>query len=215
MCLRTEQRKPQIATENIICYKVIRKDMSSLFHEEFKWEFGKLYETEMETSFSPFLQNALIEKGFHSYSTLEGTREAYFASLKPCIVVKCTIPEGTPYYTGTHSKRNGYTSEKIIVNEIIPFKELYPNFDFDKYPYKVDDKVSIKFKEDFRLWEGVIQNVQPDYATNNVDILVSFGDKYTYITTKFNGLIYIIEPVLIHPILEQRVTIEQFKIKEN
>ena len=215
MCLRTYQSKPQIATKDIICYKIIHKDMTSLFHKEFKWEFGKVYETEMTTTHNCFFMHIMVEQGFHSYSTLKSTREGYYSSSEPCIAVKCTIPQGSEYYTGNHGVRDGYTSDRIILNEIISPKELYPNFNFDKYPYKEGDKVIIKFAEDIEPREEVIQNIQPDYKTNNVDILVSLESKYMFITTKFDGEKCIKEPYGLHPILGQRVTIEEFKIKED
>lgn len=213
MCLSTEQRKPQIATEDIICYKIIHKDMTSLFHKEFKWEFGKVYHTEMATP--PFFMYIVIEQGFHSYSTLKGTREGYYHSTEPCIAVKCTIPKGSEYYTGSHGTRDGYASNKLIVNEIMPLKELYPNFDFDKYPYKEGDKVIIKFAENIKACEGVIENIQPEYGTNNVDILVSLGSKYRYIHTGFNGKECTKESYAVNPITGHHVTIEEFKIKED
>ena len=225
MCLRTEQSKPQIATKDIICYKIIHKDMTSLFHKEFKWEFGKVYETEMTTTHTCFLMQTMVEQGFHSYSTLKATREGYYSSSEPCIAVKCTIPFGSEYYTGSHGVRDGYTSDKIILNEIISPKELYPNFDFDKYPYKEGDKIIIKFKEDIEpreevvqniqpKYETIIQNIQPDYGTNTVDILVSFESKYTFITTKFDGKELIIGTI-IHPRLGKRLVIDEIKIKED
>lgn len=218
MCLRTEQIKPQIATEDITCYKVIHKDMTSLFHKEFKWEFGKVYHTEMTTDLSYFFMVIMVEQGFHSYSTLKATREGYYCSSEPCIAVKCTIPKGSEYYTGSHGVRDGYVSEKIILNEIIPLKELYPYFNFDKYPYKEGDKLIIKFAGDIETREEVIQNIQPEplkYGTDTVDILVSLESQFMLITTKFNGKEWIIDPTVIHPILEQRVTIEEIKIKED
>jgi hypothetical protein len=222
MCLRTEQIEPQIATEDIICYKVICKDMSSLFHPEFKWEFGKVYHTVMTPSFSSFLMKTLVEKGFHSYSTLDGTREAYYSSTEPCIAVKCTIPKGSEYYTGNHGGVRkgyaGYASGKIIINEIIPVKELYPYFNFDKYPYKVDDKVIIKFAEGIPNVEGVIENIQPspaDYRVHLVDMIVSLGSKYMYISAKFDGKEFKVQRQVTHPITGQDVTIEEIKIKED
>ena len=221
MCLRTEQLKPQIATEDITCYKIICKDMSSLFHPEFKWEFGKVYHTEMITTYSSFLRETQIEQGFHSYLTLRETREAYYSSTEPCIAVKCTIPKDTSYYTGKHGVRKGYASEKIIINEIIPVKELYPYFNFDKYPYKVDDKLIIKFVEDIPNVEAVIENIQPDptnYRVNFVDMIVSletelWESKLMIVPTEFDGKEFRIKPLVIHPELGQRVMLKEIKIK--
>ena len=218
MCLRTEQRKPQIATEDIICYKIIHKDMTSLFHKEFKWEFGKVYHTEMTTTRSFFLMNTMVEQGFHSYSTLKEVKDAYYSSIDPCIAVKCTIPKDTLYYTGRHGLRKGYASEKIIINEIIPVKELYPYFNFDKHPYKEGDKVIIKFTENIPNFQGVIENIQPnpeDYRVHTVDMIVSLGSKYMYISTKFDGKEFKIQRQVTHPITGQHVTIEEIKIKED
>lgn len=215
MCLRTKQRKPQIATEDIICYKIIHKDMTSLFHKEFKWELGKVYHTEMTTTLSSFFMNIMVEQGFHSYSTLKATREGYYSSSEPCIAVKCIIPKGSEYYTGSHGIRDGYTSERIILNEIISLKELYPNFDFDKYPYKEGDKVIVKFVEDIEPREEVILNIQPNYGTNIVDLLISLDSKFMFITTKFDDEEWRKEKYALHPILGQRVVIEDFKIKED
>jgi hypothetical protein len=218
MCLKTEQRKPKIATEDIICYKIIHKDMTSLFHKEFKWEFGKVYHTEMTTTRISFLTHTMVEQGFHSYSTLKATRKGYYSSSEPCIVVKCTIPKGSEYYTGNHGVRDGYASEKIIINEIIPVKELYPYFNFDKHPYKVDDKVIIKFTENIPNFEGVIENIQPnpeDYGVHLVDMIVSLGSKYMYISTKFDGKEFKVQRQVTHPITGQHVTIQEIKIKED
>lgn len=215
MCLRTEQIEPQIATEDITCYKIIHKDMTSLFHPEFKWEFGKVYHTEMITTYSSFLRETQIEKGFHSYSTLDGTREAYYSSTEPCIAVKCTIPKGSEFYPGNHGVCEGYASGKIIINEIIPVKELYPYFNFDKYPYKVDDKVIIKFAEGIPNVKGVIENIQPKPGMHFIDMIVSSESKYMYISAKFDGKEFKIQRQVTHPITEQCVTIEEIKIKED
>ena len=194
MCLRTEQRKPQIATENIICYKIIHKNMTSLFYQ-----------------------------AFHSYKSYKDVREAYSRTSEPCVVVKCTIPKDTSYYTGSHGVCEGYASEKIIVNKIIPLKELYPYFDFDNYPYKEGDKIIIKFTGNIETREGVIQNIQPysaDYRVNDVDMIVSFEpelmeSKLMVVPTEFDGKEFRIKPLFIHLTLGQRVTIEEIKIKED
>ena len=213
MCLRTEQIEPQIATEDIICYKIIRKNMTSLYYNKFKWEFGKLYKTEMQ-----FYNSEQIAQAFHSYKSYKDVREAYSRTTEPCVVVKCTIPKDTSYYTGNHGVCEGYASEKIIINEIIPLKELYPYFDFDNYPYKEGDKIIIEFVEDIPNVEAVIENIQPNptnYRVNFVDMIVSSESKYMYISAKFDGKEFKIQRQVTHPITEQCVTIEEMKIKED
>ena len=218
MCLRTEQRTPQIADKDIICYKIIHKDMTSLFHKEFKWEFGKLYKTEMQ-----FYNSEQIAQAFHSYKSYKDVREAYSRTTEPCVVVKCTIPKDTSYYTGNHGVCEGYASEKIIINEIIPVKELYPYFDFDNYPYKEGDKIIIEFTGDIKTREGVIQNIQPyavGYRVSDVDMIVSFEpelmeSKLMLVPTEFDGKELRIKPLFIHPELGQREMLKEIKIKED
>jgi len=218
MCLRTEQIEPQIATEDIICYKIIRKNMTSLYYNKFKWEFGKLYKTEMQ-----FYNSEQIAQAFHSYKSYKDVREAYSRTTEPCVVVKCTIPKDTSYYTGNHGVCEGYASEKIIINEIIPVKELYPYFDFDNYPYKEGDKIIIEFTGDIKTREGVIQNIQPyavGYRVSDVDMIVSFEpelmeSKLMLVPTEFDGKELRIKPLFIHPELGQREMLKEIKIKED
>jgi hypothetical protein len=218
MCLRTEQIEPQIATEDIICYKIIRKNMTSLYYNKFKWEFGKLYKTEMQ-----FYNSEQITQAFHSYKSYKDVREAYSRTTEPCVVVKCTIPKDTSYYTGNHGVCEGYASEKIIINEIIPVKELYPYFDFDNYPYKEGDKIIIEFTGDIKTREGVIQNIQPyavGYRVSDVDMIVSFEpelmeSKLMLVPTEFDGKELRIKPLFIHPELGQREMLKEIKIKED
>ena len=137
MCLHTKQKEIQIAQEDITCYKVINPDMTSLYHTEFKWKLGKLYETEMDDS--PICNT--VSQAFHSYKTLQDLKYGYFQSLSPCMMVKCTIPKGSEYYSGIQDAMDGYASNKIIANEILDVKKVFNLFDWDNYPYKVGQKV--------------------------------------------------------------------------
>lgn len=139
MCLLTTQQVPQIAEEDITCYKVISPDMTSLYYTEFKWELDKLYETEIECcSRWDFTE---VSQAFHSYKTLQDLMHGYFKSLSPCMMVKCTIPKGSEYYLGKQGEMDGYASNKIIVNEILDVKDVFKRFDWDNYPFKVGQKV--------------------------------------------------------------------------
>ena len=164
MCLYT-QKKPKIAEEDIICYKVLeicnsewnlessRKRKSekpvlmSYFHSGFKWNIDKRYRSKLViiqrqvvTCFDSC--NYLVSNAFHSYQTLETAKLfcryiSYQSDMEPCAIVRCIIPKGAKYCEGMHSDgSDGYASNQIIMKEIVDFKELYPDFDFDKYPYK-------------------------------------------------------------------------------
>lgn len=165
MCLYTTQKVPKIAGEDIICYKVLeicnpewnlessRKRKSekpvlmSYFHSDFKWNMDKRYRSKLViiqrhvvTCFDSY--NYLVSNAFHSYQTLETAKLfcrniSYQSDMEPCAIVRCIIPKGAKYCEGMHSDgSDGYASNQIIMKEIVGFKELYPDFDFDKYPYK-------------------------------------------------------------------------------
>lgn len=172
MCLYTTQKVPKIAEKDIICYKVLeicnsewnlessRKRKSkktvlmSYFHSDFKWNIDKHYRSKLViiqrhvvTCFDSY--NNLVSNAFHSYQTLESAKLfcrniSYQSDMDPCAIVRCIIPKGAKYCEGMHSDgSDGYASNQIIMKEIVDFKEIYPDFDFDKYPYKQGQLVYI------------------------------------------------------------------------
>ena len=194
MCLYTTQEIPTIAKKDIICYKVICKDMSSLFQNDFKWEFGKMYYSWMEAVNDIEDCDKEIHQAFHSYETLEDLKKAYFSATCPCLTVKCTIPKGSEFYKGTHDDLKGYASDQLIVNEVIDVKELYPDFDWDNYPYKEGQVIQVKKPHDENWKEYQITNIQP-HPLNSifVDLIVKdcraeyFADT---IKTMFDGKVW-------------------------
>ena len=164
MCLKTTLTEPKIAQEDITCYKVISQNMTSLYYTEFKWELGKLYEAEMECS-SQWRRISLISKAFHSYQTLEDLRYGFYKSELPCLMVKCTIPKGSEFYTGIQGSENGFASNKLIINEILDVKDVFKRFDWDNYPFKVGQKIKINKGE--TIYQ--ILNIQPIPATRHWD----------------------------------------------
>lgn len=192
MCLITKMKVPTIAEKDIICYKVIRKDMTSLYHDDFKWEFGKMYHSWMEAVNDSQDRNKEIHQAFHSYETLEDLKKAYFSATVPCLTVKCTIPKGSTVYSGSHDNLKGYASNQLIINEVIGIKELYPDFDWDNYPYKEGQVIQIKLSDD-DIWEDYqITNIQLHEGRkgSRVDLIVENADTLNMvcITTKFDGM---------------------------
>lgn len=169
MCLYTTQEVPTIAEKDITCYKVIRKDMSSLFHNHFKWTIGKMYYSWMEAVNDIEDRNKEIHKAFHSYGTLEDLKKAYFSATNPCLTVKCTIPKGSTVYSGSHDDLKGYASNQLIINEVIGIKELYPDFDWDNYPFEVGQKIQVKLPH-IKPWDDIIYGGEQ----------VKFHDKSTW-----------------------------------
>ena len=195
MCLITKMTEPIIAEKDITCYKIIRKDMSSYFYPIFKWEIGKIY-----TSWLGVLEDIgngnsnVIHQAFHSYATLEALKMVYYKSIVPCLTVKCTIPKGSRVYKGRHDYIEGYASDQLIVNEVIGVKELYPDFDWNNYPYEEGQVIKYK-KSHYEIWEDYqIMNIQP-HPLNNicVDLIVKNCDDSninTTVETIFNGKIW-------------------------
>lgn len=169
MCLITKMTEPTIADKDIICYKVIRKDMSSLLHPEFEWDFGWIYTSQLRAVERTDNANAIYH-GLHSYKTLEDLKKAYYMATVPCLAVECTIPKGSAFYKGRHSDLEGYASEQLMIDEVIDTKELYPDFDWDNYPYKEGQmiRIDIDFGRDYQ-----ITNIQPHPMDNTrVDLIV-------------------------------------------
>lgn len=188
MCLLTTQQVPQIAEEDIICYKVISPDMTSLYYTEFKWELGKLYETEIECCSKWVFTE--VSQAFHSYKSLLDLMYGYFKSLSPCMMVKCTIPKGSEYYLGKQGEMDGYASNKIIVNEILDVKKVFNRFDWDNYPYKVGQKVVPN--KGGTIYQ--ILNIQPDIDNQGrADLIVEncISSTYEVIRTEYHNRTWI------------------------
>ena len=180
MCLYTLHKEPKIADKDITCYKVLeiwnpewdiesgRKRKSkktvlrSYYHPDFKWNVDKRYRSKLEIE--PNILNSydifryLVTEGFHSYQTLDSAKEfCKSTAMEPCVIVRCIIPKGAKYCEGMHSdKQDGYSSNQIIMKEIVDFKELYPDFDSDKYPYKQGQLLMVSTSDDF---DGIVIRV--------------------------------------------------------
>lgn len=143
MCLITEMLEPQLAEEDIIVYKTLRKQKDGLrsCHTDFLYKLHVLYsvdkmdlEEEDEEDFSVFdfrvmweyrpgarrsIQPPIIsvKTGFHSFTTkwrAKGSMEGLpFGDI---IMVRCRVPKGSLYYRDT---TNLMVSDKIILEEIL------------------------------------------------------------------------------------------------
>ena len=98
--------------------------LRSRYRSNFKWIVDKVYQA--DKAWTGSLRRGEIKEGyFHSYSkvpinTLNTNPFFDVYSLKECIY-ECIIPEGTYYYTGTHSDgMEGYASKYLkIVKRIL------------------------------------------------------------------------------------------------
>ena len=208
MCLITKMAEPIIAEKDITCYKVIRKDMSSLYYDDFKWKFNKVYTSWIATFERTKNVDHAIYQAFHSYESLDGLKKEYYMATVPCIAVKCTIPSGSRVYKGKHNQIEGYASDQLIINEVIGTKELYPDFDWDNYPYKEGQVIHVKKIHDGNWKDYRIMNIQPrPTCSTRVDLIVENCDTLDpdCIITKFDGGAWVTT------IKDQFVTIQEIK----
>lgn len=145
MCLYTKMKEPIVAKKPITCYKVLRKNMHSIIYKSFEWEFGKLYETEMQFYESPLfgIVPEKIAQAFHSYKSYKDVRGACLLLSHPFIIVECTIPTGATFYAGCHGDEEGFASNQIIINKVVDVKKVFSSFPWDEYPYKEGQTIRI------------------------------------------------------------------------
>ena len=141
MCLTINKNnlKPIAAEQDIVCYKVLRKQLynGALLAPiySFEYDFDVIYGTHEE-----YFEHAsicddgrvLAEYGFHSFSSLSDAvrmKERLLDITLNCfefVVVKCTIPNGARFYIGKQTfswnednSPDGYCSEAIRIDEIV------------------------------------------------------------------------------------------------
>lgn len=138
----SNQLEPMIADKDIICYKVIKKDLQIKYGSE-KWEFNKVFHMDIETRNGD--EVIYVDKAFFSYNTIKDAFASEHDTRYPHVIVECTIPQFTRFYEGRDncSDIQGYASETLIVNRIIPQEEAFPDIDFENFPYKVGQTIEI------------------------------------------------------------------------
>lgn len=127
---------PKTADKDIICYKVFNIKDIKYKRRKFLgiplWKEGieKLYSMYKEYEYVPYAANPKvtiyyrkyndiyswwsIDKGYHSYSTLDQAELKRILKLE--LIVECTIPKGTVYYL---NENNEIVSSNIIVTDKI------------------------------------------------------------------------------------------------
>ena len=145
MCLVTKQRDPILTTEDIVCYKIVRENIShnknthpfSSMYNYFDWMLNKAYYTPLSvyetdrasncnfydyvarTQFdNPNSKNCLfseISDGFHAMLTYD--RAARTTDFDDNeVVVECLIPKGSSIYKDK--------TDLVVSNKIIMVKRL-------------------------------------------------------------------------------------------
>ena len=115
MCLELKSKRSFVATKD----KVVYKHVISFHDNKFLTSFiktlvgmGKTYESKI--SFNRYKQ---IEEGLHSYPNLsDAEQEAQHFNE---VLVKCVIPAGSTYYSGTFDGRKSIASNKLKYIKVI------------------------------------------------------------------------------------------------
>jgi len=129
MCL-TKTTEIKKATENIVCYKIMRCDKNdklySMYFYNTKWRLNK---TRTNTSReSSITVNEITGGYFHSYKNVYTAQDFLYKYKNyphsSLALVECVIPKGTTYCEGFDSSYNlGYASKRLKVTRII-YKNL-------------------------------------------------------------------------------------------
>lgn len=146
MCIFVTDNMPEIAEEDITCYKVLRKKNSydstpvSVYYEEMEWEFDKVFTApnpKWKSEYDEYHKGWFTYDGlFYSYVNYADAYElmekiSWGGAKCMYMVVKCTIPKGTHYYYGIQGSPEedhntimqygeyAYASKKLIINDII------------------------------------------------------------------------------------------------
>lgn len=140
MCLylKEENKKPCIANEDIVCYKVVYKSAGQ-YRSPYTSTLYKLNST-MNDSVriikrkKPYTFNgksvwSISAGGFHVYPTLNEAKTHIFNEYeilkakdkagRNFVILKCIIPKDTKYYIGTFSGMKSYCSKSLkIIDEV-------------------------------------------------------------------------------------------------
>ena len=138
MCLMIRDKskfEPQVAKENIVCYKLMRKGLKSflLFGQRSyfspiytkKWKLNELHTSRLFSSMEDDLswgiepETVIITDGLHSCQTLEGARNFLSVTTSPSKYTICRgiIPEGALYYEAGALGGPEFTSNKLILTD--------------------------------------------------------------------------------------------------
>lgn len=139
MCLITTKNIPEIAQEDIVCYKfyilhIAKDDINSSSHDKdgYLSPYWGMRAPNMNEVVNTVLDRVylhkcggnnstyMINRGFHSFKYIDDlTKELYFWQPCDAKIFKCIIPKGTKYYEGEFDDSPSYCSESIILKEIV------------------------------------------------------------------------------------------------
>jgi hypothetical protein len=113
MCFETtKSAKAKIATEDIVCYKIL---YPKFFRHSFESPCENFHYTPNKTTKQVTIKlvGKCINKGYHSYKTKNIAKRSILFSADSHEIYKFIIPQGTRYY----KNKTEYVSETIILVE--------------------------------------------------------------------------------------------------
>ena len=124
MCLITTKNIPEIAQEDIVCYKIyilIEDELLSPYQGMPAPAINEVTNTLLDRAYLSNYRGAyMISKGFHSFKYLDDLiNELDFWQSFDIKIFRCIIPKGTKYYEGKFGDFPSYCSESIILKETI------------------------------------------------------------------------------------------------
>ena len=136
MCLITTKNIPEIAQEDIVCYKFyvlhkVKDDINLPSYDKDGYlspyqgmpapTINKVTNTLLDRAYlSKYTAVYMVGRGFHSFKYLDDLiKELDFWQSFDIKIFKCIIPKETKYYEGKFGDFPSYCSESIILKEII------------------------------------------------------------------------------------------------
>lgn len=138
MCFNVRNNKEcatlWVAQEDIVCYKILDKDMTSPY-QGFQYKFNTKYKVnirqprtkdkdgnmmfKLHKIFNDDLIILSLSKGFHSYTSLQMAKRRLnrHVNVVNVVIVRCVIPKGSEFYQD--SVDNEYVSNQIIAKTIL------------------------------------------------------------------------------------------------
>lgn len=168
MCLYTTQKKPMIAVNDIVCYKICLKLKEenifvAPYVQKYIYRIGELHtepdfqcEAESVWTYGPTAYNK-VDKGFHSFVNKYDAMRFIF-EFSDRIIFKCIIPKGSRYYHGEYnSNGDSYCSDSIIIG-------------VDKKPYMPSllERFGYSFIDICRTMVNGIKSDMKKYRKNNI-----------------------------------------------
>lgn len=113
MCFTSKDQALYIAEEDIVCYKVVSRELKSVYFG-MQYEYGKFNHEMLRYIRDPDYV-IRVEAGLHSFNNINAAKkylEPFYGIYRNKIVVECVIPVGSEYHKNDHE----YVSNQIIIS---------------------------------------------------------------------------------------------------